>query len=361
MFRREERGAWCVRWREPGGAQRRASFASKAAAERKARELARAMGLRGKDGLGGLATNDARDLAVIREAMGGASVAQLLAVWERHKHEVVGRAAMPLADAVERYLVMRDKDWSADTFRHVRLHLRRLSERFTGDLGEVTAEGARRWLADMGSAGRSIWPHQKDAAAFFARAVREGWVSADPFAGIDRPKDGAAEEVSVLSPADAQKLFAACAREPVVVRLALEAFGGLRNASAQRLMPEDIRWSERGILLPADKHKSGRRHYLEGLPENLWAWLDAWRDRPEAWAWRGSQLMHAKSAAFTLAGVRNPKNVLRHSFASYHVALHQDAAKTALLMQHTGQVMLYRHYKGVATQADAEKYFAIRP
>jgi hypothetical protein len=30
-------------------------------------------------------------------------------------------------------------------------------------------------------------------------------------------------------------------------------------------------------------------------------------------------------------------------------------------MQHTNQAMLYRHYKGLALKADAEKYFEIYP
>ena len=68
-----------------------------------------------------------------------------------------------------------------------------------------------------------------------------------------------------------------------------------------------------------------------------------------------------KKAAFERAGLSKLCNVLRHSFCSYHFALHQDAAKTALLMQHTNQAMLYRHYKGLALRSDAEKYFMIRP
>ena len=81
---------------------------------------------------------------------------------------------------------------------------------------------------------------------------------------------------------------------------------------------------------------------------------------------RGKRLMwkaldREKKAAFERAGLSKLCNVLRHSFCSYHVALHQDAAKTALLMQHTNQAMLYRHYKGLALRADAERYFSIKP
>lgn len=56
-----------------------------------------------------------------------------------------------------------------------------------------------------------------------------------------------------------------------------------------------------------------------------------------------------------------PKNCLRHSFVSYHVALHRDPGKTALLVSHKDQAVLWDHYLGVATAADAGRYFGIQP
>lgn len=51
----------------------------------------------------------------------------------------------------------------------------------------------------------------------------------------------------------------------------------------------------------------------------------------------------------------------RHSFATYHVALHRDPGNTALLISHKNQNILYEHYLGVATKKDAEQYFEIKP
>ena len=73
------------------------------------------------------------------------------------------------------------------------------------------------------------------------------------------------------------------------------------------------------------------------------------------------QYLNCKSAMFDTAGVPHPKNVLRHSFCSYHVALHKNASTTAVLLQHTNQSTLYRHYKGRASIKDAEEYFKILP
>lgn len=105
----------------------------------------------------------------------------------------------------------------------------------------------------------------------------------------------------------------------------------------------------------------------------MWAWV---LDAPdECWAMAPLQYRAAKSHLFIEAGVKpagvvneddramqlRARNILRHSFASYHVALCRDAAETAILLQHRDQKMLWQHYRGRATEADARRYFAIFP
>ena len=56
-----------------------------------------------------------------------------------------------------------------------------------------------------------------------------------------------------------------------------------------------------------------------------------------------------------------PANALRHSFASYHLADCQDAAKTALQMGHKGTGMLFEHYRELVTPDDAAAWWGIAP
>lgn len=49
------------------------------------------------------------------------------------------------------------------------------------------------------------------------------------------------------------------------------------------------------------------------------------------------------------------------SVVSYHVALHREPGKTALIVSHRSQEILWQHYLGVANREDAEQYFAILP
>ena len=62
-----------------------------------------------------------------------------------------------------------------------------------------------------------------------------------------------------------------------------------------------------------------------------------------------------------LKPISPPKNALRHSFVTYHVALHRNPGKTALIISHRDQNCLYRHYLGIANQKDAKIYFQIFP
>jgi integrase len=76
----------------------------------------------------------------------------------------------------------------------------------------------------------------------------------------------------------------------------------------------------------------------------------------------GPNFRHELDYVIDAAGIRPwPQNALRHSFATYYLALSQDAAKTAHELGHASPDMLYKHYRGLSTQAAAKAYFGIFP
>jgi integrase len=52
-----------------------------------------------------------------------------------------------------------------------------------------------------------------------------------------------------------------------------------------------------------------------------------------------------------------PKNGLRHSFASYHLALHENANALALEMGHTTTKLIYSNYRNLVMPEDAKRLF----
>jgi site-specific recombinase XerD len=269
-------------------------------------------------------------------------------------------STITVGEAVAKYVALRAGDGlAAGTSYQLKTKLGRLVAAFgERQLAGVSSAELRAWLAGLDFAPWTVKDHLKVASTFWTAARREKWTLEDPTEGVKGPKIEA-EEVNVLSLAEGKKLFAANRGLPVVGRLALEAFGGLRCSSAGRLTLPDLKWPGRGIELPGRRHKSGRRHYIDGLPPNLWRWLKA----APAGCWTMTERQYAteKAAAFIRAGVASTHNCLRHSFCTYHVAAGKDAAATAVLMQHTSPSTLYKFYKGKATAADGRAWFRISP
>lgn len=296
----------------------------------------------------------------------GVDVMQVAREWLAKHGQRHGRT---LGDAVAKYLSMRESEGIArSNWKHKDVQLRRSLCVAVGAgkrLQDVSTDDVRAWLSALTNpeTGQRMSEvtrrdYRKAAHAFFERCVLEEWIQVNPCAKIPLPKVAEAE-IAVISPDDAAKLFAANAGEAMIGRLALEAFAGFRFTSAARAQIEHINFEERGIALPGALHKSGRRKYVEGHPDNLWVWL---RHAPrECWQMSERDYMREKSLAFVRAGLRNPGNVLRKSFCSYHMMLMNDASKTAFLLQHASPRMLYSAYFGVAKKRDAEIYFSILP
>ena len=117
----------------------------------------------------------------------------------------------------------------------------------------------------------------------------------------------------------------------------------------------------RHIEVKAAKAKNAQRR-LVAITENLAAWLEPLRQlagpvRPPSITYR-----RKFGAALKTGKIENwPHNALRHSFASYHLAHHHDAAKTALELGHTESATLFRHYRELVRPEDARAFWTISP
>ncbi len=367
--RKEAPGKWMVMWRTPEGRRYR-SFETLTSANFFASDLQQERRHNGTRPVHSILTAaESKYLEELRAATKGAKLSELLAAWKDYQAKQTG---LTIGEVAHRFVDMRSKEGVARFLQtNYALYLRRFIDMYGADrpANSITPDEVRGWVDRLLKADyspKTVNHHLRTLSMVFNRAIAEGWCSKNPCLAVASIKTER-DEVSVISLADARKLFEANRGHRVSLYMALEAFGGLRFSSALRIAPGDINVADKSIVLPAAKHKTGRRHVLEGLPENLWEWIrnvdvisdPLWRKNP--WRMCVPVYNREKKAAFERAGLKLQPNVLRHSFCSYHVAQHQDAAKTAVLMQHANQAMIYRHYKGVATRADAAGYFAITP
>jgi site-specific recombinase XerD len=350
-----------LHWADGDGNRCAAAYPSLAARETAAKALAEKRTDHGTDVLS-FDPREWRRWLSFRDLIGDADPTQVAQQWlaAREKHGM--QASILVSAASERYLLARASEGIAKaTLSHAKGDMARFTVSFgTRLLGEIRPEEIRHWLAQLPFAEVTKRNHYKRVNAFFTWARLEGLATSNPCESIKSPARES-EDVTVLAVTDVEKLFATAwkLRPQVCAKLALEAFAGLRFSSASRLLKDDINFREKGITLPAAKIKTRRRHYIDGLPANLWTWLRA--SPVEAWTLTERQYMSLKGEAFSLAGVTNPGNVLRHSFCSYHVAAHKDAARTAVVLCHASPSMLYQHYKGRVTERDARRYFNVKP
>lgn len=360
-----------ARWRLPGGKKDGQAFES----EKERRAFAEAwIAKRREFGRAAIhvSPREAEALEEFRRLTGGADLLTVAREWLRWRG--VADGAITLADAVEKYReAIGGQGASPDSIAQRDLQLSRLVAAFPPKtrLAEVDAEALNRWLAELqtprgGPAEpRTKRAHRGTAARLLDYAVGAGWLMRSPMAAVPVPVPRA-EDVAILTVQQTRDLFTAAKGTRCVGRLALEAFGGLRFSSAQRIAREDLARESKGITFPGAKHKTGRRHYAEGWPENLWAWIES----APAECWRLSPRLYAldKRAVFEAAGLKGEdrddealRNCLRHSFATYHLAGYKNAATTAYLLTHAKPTMLYQHYAGRATQAEGLAYFGIVP
>jgi integrase len=221
-------------------------------------------------------------------------------------------------------------------------------------LHTVTPEMIDSYLDGTGWAQATRRSAVTDLRTLFSFGIKRGWVEKNPADQVEKPQfeDKPPE---ILSVSDCHSLMATCqAADPgLVPYVALCLFAGIRPAEAAKLVPEDL--LPQYVQVSAAKSKTRARRLVKIAP-NLSEWLALGGGEMPP-----SNLRKRMESVRKAAKVKWSHDVMRHSFASYHLAAHDSADKTALQMGHTSTQMLFAHYRELVTQAEAERFWAIRP
>lgn len=240
---------------------------------------------------------------------------------------------------------------------------------------DVTPTHVEDWLASMNHLSGTTRANAFRDVRILARfCVNRGWMLRDPLTGVERP-NADANDTEIISPDQAAALLAvAC--PAILPSLAIKLFTGLRSTEVYRLDWQDV--TETHVIVRAANAKTRSRRAIE-ITENLSAWLAPLHQMAGPVAPMSVKLWHrfmretakaadkARERSIELGSPcppaaigKLPQNFARHSFGTYHYALYQDEAKTAAIMGNT-PTMVHRHYRAVATAAQARAYFSIVP
>ena len=144
---------------------------------------------------------------------------------------------------------------------------------------------------------------------------------------------------------------------PVV---ALCGLGGLRLQEAVRLTWEDVFRVKGHIEVSSAKSKTRSRRLVTACP-SLARWLAPYRGcSGPVWSQSLDRFHDDFNALLGTLGIPARRNGLRHAFCSFHYALHANESLTAQQAGNSPQ-MIHAHYKGLATKAEAVKWFAVKP
>ncbi|MGH7953276.1 MAG: tyrosine-type recombinase/integrase [Limisphaerales bacterium] len=253
---------------------------------------------------------------------------------------------------------------SASYEKHVASWLREFAGTFTGtDVCDLTKDHLNLYIkpfTDVSAKNRN--DRRAAVKMFLSWAMRQDYLSVNhrlfEANGMTRETVETADTDFFRSD-ELQKLLDH-APDDLCPVLAIGALAGLRIEEIMRLDWADVWRVEGHIEITARQAKTRQRRLVEICPA-LAAWLKLRRDLTGKVYPAG---LHVFGRRFTKLRkdekIPTRKNGLRHAFCTYHFALHANENLTA---QQAGNspAMIHAHYKGLATKADAEKWFAVRP
>jgi integrase len=239
--------------------------------------------------------------------------------------------------------------------------------RFAKTMGErqvhdITPADLVSWVRSLDVHGFTKNNYIRMVRGFFTFALRQDLIERNPADRLemDRIDERLPDFLPVTSVQHVLKTIEKTDARAAVI-LALQFFAGLRTAEAIQIRWEDIDFEEGIVRVRPEVSKKHRSRNVDILP-NLRAWLTKHRQPaglivPNEIAFRRAFRKMREDAKITAW----PHNAARHSFATYHVANFEDAAKTSLQLGHKDATLLYNHYRGLASRKDAAEYWAIVP
>jgi len=243
-------------------------------------------------------------------------------------------------------------------------------------LPDLTKQIAYDWLNGLKLAPRSRRNYRMVLAEMLLYAKQKRYITANPLEELTRQDikeieglAGEAQQPWILSPTDAGKLLAAAFAHPHLDlggAIVLGLFGGIRTEELKRLKWEAVRLSEKEPFVVIGPEIAKKRRIRNvPLPANAVAWLSRWF-RGDRTAVTASEHANDFQKRFkklcATAGITWQPNAMRHSFGSYHYALHGNSVETARILGHkSDDSVLFAHYRALTTKALAEAYFALSP
>jgi integrase len=292
-----------------------------------------------------------------RSHLDGESLLSAVKEHTRRRHHVVDKR---VPEIVEEFLASKQRDGLSQRYiQSLRSHLNRFASAFQTNIGSVAARFIEEWLVAQKIGARARNNMRMSIITFFHFARSRGYLpkaQATEAEEVAKARDRGGK-IGILTPKQLANLLKA-GDEEARLYFALGAFTGLRSAELIRLEWDDVNFPRGHIQVGKAKAKTATRRLVPIQP-NLMQWLSPYRGRTElVFASEHAASRSISQAKDTIEDW--PPNALRHSYATYRLAQCHDAARVALEMGNSPQ-MLFRNYRELADEHDAAAWFSIVP
>jgi len=234
----------------------------------------------------------------------------------------------------------------------------------------ITTPDVQKWINSIPGS-----PHtRRDAKVVFGQLMNfcrsQGWRDSNPAEPITVKVQF--KEPEALTPGDAGGLLAACRRhrdhELAVPYFAVSCLAGLRPGEAEQITWEDISLGTKQLHVRGETSKTRKPRYVDLEPEavallrpyakrsgpligpSLFLWTKLWQDIR---AGAGYKFIGRK---LNVRGKEWPDDVLRHTYATYWLARHQDRSRLVELMGNSAKVVA-THYRRAVPAAEAKAFW----
>ncbi len=224
---------------------------------------------------------------------------------------------------------------------------------------DVTSECISEYLTECKLASQTKLHHRKAIHQLFQQAIVLQAANVNPTILAIRPKVKKGDP-EILKPKQVASLLSN-ADESVLPAIAISFFAGVRRAELERLDWSEIDLENGEIEIKAKNAKTAQRRFIP-ISDNLKAWLMPYAKDEGLLVESPYKFRKGCDNAREKAKINDwPHNAGRHSFASYHLAMHENAGKTAMALGHPNSVLLYSTYRKLVKLSTAKTYWSISP
>lgn len=290
------------------------------------------------------------------------------------EREAAVEASCTVAEGLNAWLAGRMEDRGRGLISKVTLdELGSRAKAFAAEFGKrriesVTSIELEDWLKGIRGSARTRLNLRTKIGQFFNWAVSRGRCKENPMkrVKIEAPHG----EVHTLTVEEVKDLLVACAvvatpYDGILAYVGACVYAGLRPGEAQQLRWEDFDWMTMQITVRAETSKTRQTRYVtieQAMGKAINCILAAKMTGPIVdgtfrEVWEGVRI-HAGYALQGKPGKVWHPDVMRHTYGSMWLAVHNDRPRLAELMGNSVEV-IRRHYRKAIAKEEAEKFWAL--